>query len=329
MFLWTFGFVRVACVLPFFVFYLIVAYGLGPVSAVCGAVVGCVLYSMKHFRYTIRQSMQYVTRQPCSSNENHPHWNSRVHKGADVTVGLERPVTHGEMVGDPISPSWNRRKPGVGDVVAGFGSLIAGLFLAVVAGVVAGVMFPENVGAVATFSQAFGTFAMGGILWAVLRSRGWKWGDLGLNPLGVKGWHLLWEIPVMFIVSFAVVAGVRAVVPVEDVPDTMGDVSSSGSAWILLALSVYVFVGPFVEEIIFRRLLMGWLDYKVGVVASTVLTCVIFALCHFNPASILWVGVMSVFVALSTRWHNSVWAGYVLHMVNNVLASLVLIVALF
>ena len=272
--------------------------------------------------------MQYVTRQPCSSNENHPHWNSRVHKGADVTVGLERPVAQGQRVEESVSPNWNARKPVFGDVVAGFGSLITGLFLVVVAGVVAGMLFPENVGAAAAFSQAFGTFAMGGVLWMVLRSRGWKWGDLGLNPLGVRGWHLLWEIPVMFIVSIAVVAGVRAVVPVEDAPDTMGDVSASGSAWILLALSVYVFVGPLIEEIIFRRLLMGWLDYKVGVVASTVLTCVIFALCHFNPASILWVGVMSVFVALSTRWHNSVWAGYVLHMVNNVLASLVLISAL-
>lgn len=272
--------------------------------------------------------MQHETRQSCPPNENHPHWDSRVPKDVDVAMGLERPVAYGQRVGDPVSSGWNARKPGVGDVVAGFGSLIAGLFLAVVAGVVAGVVLPENVGAVATFSQAFGTFAMGGVLWVVLRSRGWKWGDLGLHSLGVKGWHLLWEIPVMFIVSIAVVAGVRAVVPVEDAPDTMGDVSGAGSAWILLALSVYVFVGPLIEEIIFRRLLMGWLDYKVGVVASTVLTCVIFALCHFNPASILWVGVMSVFVALSTRWHNSVWAGYVLHMVNNVLASLVLISAL-
>ena len=318
-----------ACVLPFSVFCLIVAYGLGPVSAVCGAVVGCVLYSGKHFSYTMRQSMQYETRQSCPPNESHPHWDSRVPKDADVAVGLERPVAKGQRGGEPVSPGWNSKKPVVGDVVAGFGSLITGLVLATVAGVVSAVLFPDNMGVAAVVSQAFGTFTMGGILWVVLRSRGWKWGDLGFNPLGMKGWHLLWEIPVMFIVSIAVVAGVRAVMPVEDAPDTMGDVSGAGSAWILLALSVYVFVGPLIEEIIFRRLLMGWLDYRVGVVASTVLTCVIFAVVHFSPAAMLWVGVMSMFVALSTRWHNSVWAGYVLHSVNNVLASLVLIAALF
>lgn len=42
----------------------------------------------------------------------------------------------------------------------------------------------------------------------------------------------------------------------------------------------------------------------------------------------IWVGVMGIFVALAVRIHNSVWAGYIVHLVNNAVASLVLVSAL-
>ena len=275
---------------------MIVPCGLGPVSSVCGLVSDGVRYSGKHFRYTMRQSMQHETRQPRSSNENHPHWNSRAPKGADVAMG--------------------------------FVALVMGLLATVAISSVLFILVPDDVGVNAVVSQTAGTLVMGVVLWCWLYARRWGMSDLGFNKLGVKGWHLLWEVPVMFLVSFVVVAGVRLAVPIEDAPDTASDIAGSPPLWIFLALTIYVLAGPFVEEIIFRRLLMGWLDYKVGVVASTILSCSIFALCHFNPASVLWVGVMSVFVALSVRWHNSLWAGYVLHAVNNAVAYFVLVVAL-
>lgn len=223
---------------------------------------------------------------------------------------------------------WNARKPEVADVVVGFGALIAGLAVTVAISIIALVMSFDDMGMLASFSQALGTFIMAGVLVLALRLRGWDREDLGLLPLGKKGWHLLWEIPLMFIVSIGVSVIVRTLVHIEDAPDSMEDIAGASSPWIILALVIYVVVGPFVEEIIFRRLLMGWLDYKVGIVASTVLTCVIFALFHFSPAAIIWVGVMALFVALSVRWHNSIWAGYVIHVVNNLMASLVLVSAL-
>lgn len=224
---------------------------------------------------------------------------------------------------------WNDRKPKFSDVVIGFGALFAGLFITIVVSIVGFVAFPDDVGMLASFSQSLGTFTMGLVLWLVLRARKWTKSDLGLLPLGRKGWHLLWEVPLMFVTAAGISAGIRAIVPIEDAPDGMEDIAGAASPWIVLALVVYVVAGPFVEEIIFRRLLMGWLDYKVGVVVSTVLTCVIFAVFHFSPAAIIWVGVMGLFVALSVRWHNSIWAGYVIHVVNNLLASLVLVSALF
>ncbi len=225
-------------------------------------------------------------------------------------------------------PYWNTRKPTFADVAAGFGALLAGLAVSVVAAIIGVGTYPDSLGAVASFSQALGTLTMFLLLWVVLRARNWSKVDLGLLPLGNKGWHLLWEIPLMFAVSMIIAIFIRALIPMEDAPSSMEDISSSDSLWIVLALIIYVAAGPFVEELIFRRLLMGWLDYKVGVAVSTALTCTIFALAHFSPASIVWVGCMGLFAALSVRWHNTIWAGYVIHLANNAVASLVLVSAL-
>lgn len=226
------------------------------------------------------------------------------------------------------NPYWNARKPSFADVAVGFGALLTGLVVTIVVAIIGTVTRPTSVGAVASFSQAVGTFSMLLILGIVLRARKWNKEELGLLPLGNKGWHLLWEIPLMFVISMIITIFIRAVIPMEDAPSSMGDISSSASLWIVLALIIYVVTGPFVEEIIFRRLLMGWLDYKVGITISTALTCTIFALAHFSPASIIWVGCMGLFAALSVRWHNSIWAGYAIHLANNAVASLVLVAAL-
>ena len=225
-------------------------------------------------------------------------------------------------------PYWNTRKPAFADVAAGFGALLAGLAVSVVTAVSGMMMHPDSLGAVASFSQALGALTMFLLLWVVLRARNWSKEDLGLLPLGSKGWHLLWEIPLMFVVSMFIAVLVRLLVPMEDAPSDTDAIASSASFWIVLALIIAVVVGPFVEEIIFRRLFMGWLDHKTGRVVSTALTCVIFALFHFYPATIIWVGVMGLFSALAVRWHNSVWAGYIVHLANNAVASLVLVSAL-
>lgn len=225
-------------------------------------------------------------------------------------------------------PYWNTRKPAFADVAAGFGALLAGLAVSVVTAIIGIGVYPDSLGAAASFSQALGALTMFLLLWVVLRARKWSKEDLGLLPLGSKGWHLLWEIPSMFMVSAIIVGSIRLLIPMEDAPSDMEAIAESTSLWIVLALAITVVVGPFVEEIIFRRLLMGWLDHKTGRAVSTALTCVIFALFHFSPATMIWVGCMGLFAALSVRWHNSIWAGYAIHLANNAVASLVLVSAL-
>lgn len=153
--------------------------------------------------------------------------------------------------------------------------------------------------------------AQWGVLFVLLRRRGWAWSDLGLNRLGRRGWHLLWQIPVGMVFALAGTILTAALVPgLNPLDDSTQDAqaAASGQTWLLILLVNYLLFGPFVEEIAFRRLLMGWLDRRMGVIAFT----------FFG----------GLVMAVLTRFHHSVWGGFAFHMVNNALASAGLILVL-
>lgn len=181
---------------------------------------------------------------------------------------------------------------------------------------------------------ALGVTAMGtqaGVLAALLRRRGWRWADLGFARLSCRGWHLLWQIPTVMIVSLILILLVAALLPdltPADTAPTDAAARASGQAWMLTALLLYLIVGPVIEEVVFRRLLMGWPDRTVGVVLSTLTTSVLFGLIHLVPPVMIWTGLIGLGCALLVRWHRSLWAGLALHMVNNLMASAGLIAAL-
>lgn len=171
-----------------------------------------------------------------------------------------------------------------------------------------------------------------GVLAALLLNRGWRWADLGFTPLGGRGLHLLWQIPLIIVVSLLIILVVAALLPQLTPADTAPmDAAArvSGQAWMLTALLFYLFVGPFIEEVVFRRLLMGWLDRSVGVVLSTLITSILFGLIHMVPPVMIWTGLIGLGCAVLVRWHRSLWAGFALHMLNNLVASAGLIAVLF
>lgn len=169
------------------------------------------------------------------------------------------------------------------------------------------------------------------VLGALLRRLRWTWNDLGFNRLGRRGWHLVWQIPLSLVLTLLLTLLVAGLVPGLTPDDTSaadGQVLSSAVPWQLAFLLVYLLVGPFIEEIAFRRLLMAWFDRHLGVLVSTILTSVVFGLVHLAPAVIVSTGIGGVCMALLTRWHRSVWGGYSLHMANNTLASAGIIAAM-
>ena len=140
---------------------------------------------------------------------------------------------------------------------------------------------------------------------------------LGFNRLGAKGWHLLWEFPAAVLFAGAATSLVGPLLGLEPTgKSTLNDGTSLG---IMLTLATYLLVGPFLEEIVFRRLLMGYLDTVAPALVSVVVSSVIFGIAHIAPTAMIYTGFMGIALALATRWHKSLWAGFLLHFGNNLL----------
>lgn len=178
------------------------------------------------------------------------------------------------------------------------------------------------------------------LLRLLLRRRSWRWRDLGFRRLGARGWHLLWQVPVGVIASLVVmVLGADLLLGLEPVDESPSSdtLLGAGVGWILLGLLGALVVGPLLEEIVFRRLIMGWLEQGMrrwwsrrwAVAASTLLSSALFALMHLVVPVMLWTFLLGLCCAVVTRWHGSLWAGFLFHMANNVLASTALIAAVF
>lgn len=146
---------------------------------------------------------------------------------------------------------------------------------------------------------------------------------LGFRPLGKRGWHLLWQIPVAIVGSAVCTSIVGPLLGIEST-----DASSpagTGTALVLFTLGAYLLIGPFLEEVVFRRLIMGYLDTVMPAVASVLLTSLAFGLVHIAPAAIVYTFFAGLAFALVTRWHRSLWAGFIVHMCNNVLVEIIVL----
>lgn len=91
---------------------------------------------------------------------------------------------------------------------------------------------------------------------------------------------------------------------------------------IIVALAAYLIVGPFLEELVFRRILMGYFDTVMPAALSVILSSVIFGLAHVSPPAILYTTFFGSGCALATRWHGTLWAGLIAHVANNALVQL-------
>lgn len=155
---------------------------------------------------------------------------------------------------------------------------------------------------------------------AYLKRRGLP---LGFRPLGRRGWHLLWQIPVAIFGAALCTSIVGPLLGLE--PSGTSSTAGAGSALVLFTLAAYLLIGPFLEELVFRRLIMGYLDTLMPAAASMLLSSAIFGLAHIAPPAIIYTFFCGVAFALATRWHRSLWAGFILHMSNNVLVQLIVL----
>ena len=146
---------------------------------------------------------------------------------------------------------------------------------------------------------------------------------LGFRPLGKRGWHLAWQIPAAIIGSAVCTSIVAPLLGIESTGASSP--AGTGTALVLFTLGAYLLIGPFLEEVVFRRLIMGYLDTVMPAVASVLLTSLAFGLVHIAPAAIVYTFFSGLAFALVTRWHRSLWAGFIVHMCNNVLVEIIVL----
>lgn len=149
---------------------------------------------------------------------------------------------------------------------------------------------------------------------------------LGFLPLGRRGWHLLWQVPLAIFaagVAAAIVGPLLGLSPSENTSAADGR-----GVMVVVSLACYLLLAPLVEEIVFRRLLMGYLDRSVPAFASVILSSLLFGVAHIAPPVMVYATFLGMGCALVTRFHNSLRAGFIAHLVNNVAVQLIAVSAL-
>ncbi|WP_070472594.1 CPBP family intramembrane glutamic endopeptidase [Corynebacterium sp. HMSC05H05] len=155
--------------------------------------------------------------------------------------------------------------------------------------------------------------------------------ELGFSRLGRRGWHLIWQAPAVVFGSAAASASVAPLIGLEPGGDSTGDVLArdlDSAAPVLALLAGYLLVGPFMEEIVFRRVLMNYFDTLMPAAASVLATSAIFGAAHVAPPAILFTFFSGIGLALVARFHGNITSSFIVHVVNNLLASAAVIGAL-
>lgn len=172
---------------------------------------------------------------------------------------------------------------------------------------------------------------LAGVAWA-LRRRGWTWTELGLGPVEDRTHRsMLWQVPLAWLVTTMLAVAVTTLFlgPTESnaVASTQAALHLGPVALVGLAVAL-VGIGPFVEEIIFRRVLLGWLEARTGVVLAVVAQAGLFAVLHVVPQAMVLTFLLGLATGILARRHRSLWPAVALHATNNAVALLAVATAL-
>jgi uncharacterized protein len=91
-------------------------------------------------------------------------------------------------------------------------------------------------------------------------------------------------------------------------------------ALFVASLAVMAVLAPLVEEAVFRGLLYGWLAGRWGTTPAWLVSSVLFAAAHVEPAHAILVLPLGLWFGWLRRRTDSLWPSLVAHIVNNGLA---------
>ena len=175
-------------------------------------------------------------------------------------------------------------------------------------------------------------------LLATLKLQKWTLSDLGFHPIQHTRKYLFWQVPAIVAANFTLLA----LILMTPLANTGGreDIASTfklGPIGLSLSIFAISIVAPIMEEIYYRRFIMGYLEQKLlprmqartAIICSTLISSVLFALMHGVPMAMITAFFLGTCAAALIRWHQSLWASVALHIANNTMVSLVLLFIYF
>jgi len=88
-------------------------------------------------------------------------------------------------------------------------------------------------------------------------------------------------------------------------------------ALLMASLVVMALLAPLVEELVFRGLLYGWVAGRWGTGVAWIVSSVLFAVAHVEPAHAILVFPLGLWFGWLRRRTDSLWPSLVAHAVNN------------
>lgn len=152
---------------------------------------------------------------------------------------------------------------------------------------------------------------------------------VALLGLDRPGGRWLWILPIItLILSFAgddaILWLVHQVLEEEPEPSIVALMASLATTPLLTLLTVLVagVIGPVAEELIFRGLIYGYVEGRFGGVAAVIVSAVLFAAAHVEPAHVAVVLPMGLLFGWARMRSKSTWPTIAAHVANNTAATL-------
>lgn len=161
----------------------------------------------------------------------------------------------------------------------------------------------------------------------VLRRHGLGFADIGLRPTYQAWYRLAVALGLICLPLVALVnIGVQSLIGETIDNPQMQALAPEGFSWTSFVVML-VLVGmlvPFIEEVIFRGLLLGWLCKHLRFVYAAPISAVIFSLAHGLPQLMPALAVMGLVLAVVAWRSGSLWPSVIVHGVFNSLMTILL-----
>lgn len=163
--------------------------------------------------------------------------------------------------------------------------------------------------------------AMLGSVWLFgLRRRKISWEEIGFRSIS---WPWVLASLGLFMLLRVLVTVIGAVLHAFGITSNQAAALAPSSVTWLTALAGIALAGMFVpiaEEVFFRGVLYRWLRDKWGVAIGAIVSSLIFALAHGEPATIIGVFPLGIVLALVFEKSKSLWPPIIIHAANNTFA---------